>query len=193
MPRFIKKNFGTTNSNNPNTSKHMNKIFLTGYMGSGKSTVGKKLAAKLSYDFIDLDKLIEVEYQQSIPEIFATKGEKEFRAMEHNALKKLLEQSNIVVACGGGTPCYYNNMELMNNNGTTVYLKMSADALVSRLFHAKDKRPLIENKTEAELHTFVNRQLEKREDVYHQAQYIVKGKNLNVDELALFVKEQIGV
>jgi shikimate kinase len=171
----------------------MSKIFLIGYMGSGKSTVGKKLAAKIGYEFIDLDKLIEDEYQQTIPQIFATKGEKEFRAMEHNTLKKVIEKSNQVVACGGGTPCYYNNMELMNNNGTTVYLKMSVDALVSRLINAKDKRPLIENKTPAELHTFVNRQLEKREDTYHLAQYIVKGKDLNIDELALFVKEQIGV
>ncbi len=171
----------------------MSKIFLVGYMGSGKSSVGKKLAAKIGYDFVDLDKLIEKEYQLTIPEIFSTKGEKEFRAMEHNTLKKILEMSNQVVACGGGTPCYYNNMELMNSNGTTVYLKMSADALVSRLRNAKVKRPLIENKTEKELHEFVNRQLEKREDDYHKAQYIVKGKDLNVDELASFVKEQVGV
>jgi shikimate kinase len=84
-------------------------------------------------------------------------------------------------------------MELMNNNGTTVYLKMSVDTLVNRLLHAKDKRPLILNKTEKELKEFVNRQLEKREDIYHKAQYIVKAKELNVQELAAFVKEQIGV
>ena len=112
--------------------------------------------------------------------------------MEHNALKKLIDKkNNLVIACGGGTPCYYNNMELMNNNGNTVYIKMSADALVKRLLTAKDKRPLIENKTEQELKTFVNRQLEKREDMYHQAQYIVKGKDLNVEEFAAFVREQI--
>jgi len=171
----------------------MAKFFLTGYMGSGKSTAGKKLSAKLGYEFIDLDKLIETEYQQTIPEIFASKGEKEFRAMEHNALKKVMEKENIVVACGGGTPCYYNNMELMNNHGNTVYLKMSADSLVSRLLNAKDKRPIIANKTEKELREFVTRQLEKREDFYHQAQYVVKGKDLNVDELVLFVKEKVGV
>ena len=171
----------------------MAKIFLTGYMGSGKSTVGKKLASKLDYEFIDLDKFIETEYQQTIPQIFSTKGENEFRAMEHNALKKLIDKNNLIIACGGGTPCYYNNMELMNNNGITVYLKMSADALVNRLVNAKDKRPLIANKTEPELRKFVNRQLEKREDNYHQAQYIVKGKDLNVDELVSFVNEQINV
>ena len=88
----------------------MAKFFLIGYMGSGKSTVGEKLAAKLNYDFIDLDKLIESDYKQTIPEIFSTKGEKEFRAMEHNTLKRLLEKDNLVIACGGGTPCYYNSM-----------------------------------------------------------------------------------
>lgn len=171
----------------------MAKIFLTGYMGSGKTSAGKTLATQLGYEFIDLDKFVEQEYKMTIPEIFASKGEKEFRAMEHNALKKVIEKENTVVACGGGTPCYYNNMELMNNNGTTVYLKMSADSLVNRLMNAKDKRPLIINKDEKQLREFVNRQLEKREDTYHQAQYIVKGKDLNVKELAAFVKEQIGV
>lgn len=169
----------------------MAKIFLTGYMGSGKTTAGKKLAAKMDFEFIDLDTFLESEYQMTIPEIFASKGEKEFRAMEHNALKKLIERDNLVIACGGGTPCYYNNMELMNNNGTTVYLKLSADALVNRLLTAKTKRPLIANKTEEELRAFVNRQLEKREDQYHQAQYTVKGKDLDVEELAAFVKEKV--
>jgi shikimate kinase len=171
----------------------MSKIFLTGYMGSGKSSTGQLLASQLDYNFIDLDKFIEKEYKMTIPEIFSSKGEKEFRAMEHNCLKKVVEKENTVVACGGGTPCYYGNMELMNNNGTTVYLKMSVDTLVNRLLHAKDKRPLILNKTEKELKEFVNRQLEKREDIYHKAQYIVKAKELNVQELAAFVKEQIGV
>lgn len=165
----------------------MTKIFLTGYMGSGKSTAGKKLAAKLGFEFIDLDKFIETECGQTISEIFAEKGENEFRALEHNALKKLINKNNIVVACGGGTPCYYGNMELMNNNGITIYLKMSAEALASRLIKAKDRRPLIEGKTEDELKNFINEHLEKREDIYHQAQYIVKGKNLDVDELVDFV------
>ncbi|HEX8517107.1 MAG TPA: shikimate kinase [Bacteroidia bacterium] len=163
------------------------KIFLTGYMGSGKSTAGKKLAAKLNFEFIDLDKLIESDCGQTIEEIFADKGENEFRALEHNALKKLLQKDNAVIACGGGTPCYYGNMELMNNNGITIYLKMSAQSIATRLLKAKDKRPLIENKSEAELKEYITAHLEKREDIYHQAQYTVKGKNLNIDELVEFV------
>jgi len=171
----------------------MAKIFLIGYMGSGKSSTGKVLAEQLGFGFIDLDKLIEKEYQMTIPQIFSTKGEKEFRAMEHNTLKKVVDKDNVVVACGGGTPCYYGNMELMNNNGNTVYIKMSAESLVKRLLAAKEKRPLIENKTEPELKAFVNRQLEKREDTYHQAQYIVKGKDLNIHELADFIKKEVVV
>jgi shikimate kinase len=171
----------------------MAKFFLIGFMGSGKSTIGKQLAAKLKYDFIDLDKLIEEDYQQTIPEIFADKGENEFRAMEHNTLKKLLDRNKLIISCGGGAPCYYDNMELMNRNGVTIYIKMSADTLISRLVNAKEQRPLLANKTEEELRAYVHSQLEKREDIYHRAHYVVKGKDLNVNELALFIKEQIGV
>jgi len=169
----------------------MAKIYLIGYMGSGKSTAGQKLATKLNYKFIDLDKFIENEYGKTIPQIFAEKGENEFRAFENNALKKIIEMDNVVVACGGGTPCFYNNIDLMNNTGITVYIKMSVDTLVNRLKTAKEERPLIKNKTEDELKKFITRQLEKREDFYHKAQYLVKGKDLKVDELVSFIKEQI--
>lgn len=171
----------------------MAKLFLTGYMGSGKSTLGSTIASKMDYEFIDLDDFIVKENHMSIPEIFSSKGESEFRAMENNALTKLLEQDNLVVACGGGTPCYYNNMELMKNNGITVYIKMSVDTLISRLSTEKEKRPLIANKSNDELKAFITRQLEKREDFYQQAQYVVKGKNLNVDELSDFVKKEVGL
>jgi shikimate kinase len=169
----------------------MAKIFLIGYMGSGKTTAGKKLAAELGYAFTDLDHFIEAQYQQSIPEIFASKGEAEFRAMEHNALKKLLEKTDAVISCGGGTPCYFNNMELMNNHGLTIYLKMSVNALVNRLLNAKEKRPLIIGKSESELRAFITEQLEKREDFYTLAQFTVKGKDLKVEELAAFVRQSV--
>lgn len=168
-------------------------FFLVGYMGSGKSTIGKQLASKLRYEFIDLDKLIESDYHSTIPEIFATKGEGEFRAMEHNTLKKVIQKNNVVIACGGGTPCYYDNMELMSRNGITIYIKMSADTLISRLSNSPHDRPLLNNKTPDELRTFVAAQLEKREDVYHKAHYVVKGKDLNITGLAQFLKEQVGV
>jgi shikimate kinase len=169
----------------------MAKIYLIGYMGSGKSTSGVQLASKLGYQFIDMDKFIEAEHTLSIPQIFEKKGEAEFRKMEHNALKKLIDKDNIVIACGGGTPCYYGNMDLMNETGITVYIKMSVDALISRLITAKEERPLLKNKTQEELNAFITEQLEKREDFYHKAQYIVKGKNLKVNELVDFIREQL--
>ena len=166
-------------------------IFLIGYMGSGKSTVGKRLAKKLNFNFIDLDSFIEEENKLTISEIFTKLGENEFRALEHNALKKLISNTHTVISCGGGTPCYYNNIELMNNNGITIYIKMSIDTLAQRLFNAKQKRPLVANlSTITELKKIINEQLEKREAFYQQAQYTVKGKNLNLNELALFIENK---
>lgn len=169
----------------------MAKLFLIGYMGSGKTTVGKKLAAKLQLEFIDLDSFIEKEHKKTIPEIFKQDGEEAFRAIENNALKKLITKDNYIIACGGGTPCYYGNMNLLNNNGVTVYLKLSPDAIVNRLLNAKDKRPLIEGKSEKELKSFVIRQLEKREDFYNKAKYTVKAKDLDVDALVAFINKEI--
>ncbi len=169
----------------------MANFFLIGYMGSGKTTVGKKLAAKLNFEFIDLDKFIETEYKKTIPEIFKQDGEQAFRSMETNALKKLIAKKNSVIACGGGAPCYYGNMELINDNGISVYLKLSVDALSNRLLNAKDKRPLIEGKSEKELKSFIIRQLEKRENFYNKAKYTVKAKDLDIEELLSFLKKEL--
>lgn len=168
------------------------KIFLIGYMGSGKSTAGKKLASKLGLTFLDLDEYIETEYGKTISEIFDTEGEEKFRELEHLYLKKVLTFDNIVLSLGGGTPCFYNHMELLNNSGLTVYLKMSVDALASRLLNAKKKRPLIENMNESELKDFIEANLVKREPFYLQAHYKVKAKNLDIDELTEFLKKEVG-
>ena len=165
------------------------KIFLIGYMGSGKSTAGKKLASKLGMDFNDLDEHIESETGETIEQIFDLKGEDVFREMEHNALKSFLEKDNLILSAGGGTPCFFGNMELMNQNGVTIYLKMSADSLASRLVNAKKKRPLIRDMSEFDLKKFITANLEKREPFYLQSHYKVKGKNLDVDELADFIKK----
>lgn len=170
----------------------MTKLFLIGYMGSGKTTVGKKLATKLNREFIDLDKFIEEEYQKTIPDIFKQEGEEAFRLKENNTLKKIItKKENCVVACGGGTPCYYGNIEFINNNGVSVYLKLSTDAIVNRLINAKEKRPLIEGKSEKELKSFVIRQLEKREKFYSKAQYTIKAKDVNIEELVTFLKSEL--
>jgi shikimate kinase len=169
----------------------MTKIFFVGYMAAGKSSVGKELAANLKLKFIDLDHFVENEMGMSIPEIFSSKGENAFRAAENNALKKLIQTNDFVIACGGGTPCYYNNMELMNNNGITVYLKHSSETLFERLKSNKTERPIIANKKDEELLQFIKRQLEKREAFYHQALYTIKDKKLNVKDCAELIGKTI--
>lgn len=169
------------------------KIFLIGYMGSGKSTAGKALSEKLDFEFSDLDAHIEKEQGRSIEEIFEKEGEEYFRELESKALNFFLEKDNMVISVGGGAPCFYNNMELMNRNGVTVYLKLSVDSLVHRLVNATKKRPLIRDMSEFDLRDFITANLEKREPYYLHAQYKVKGKNLNVDELADFIKKEVGV
>jgi shikimate kinase len=169
------------------------RIFLIGYMGSGKSTVGKKLAAKLGLTFIDLDAEIEKVSGQEISALFEKEGEERFRAVEHDTLKRILLTDHFLLATGGGTPCFHHNMELMNSNGLTVYLKMSADSLAQRLENAKKERPLVKGMSGAELREFINTSLEDREDFYQQAHFTVKGKNLDVDELAEFLKKETGV
>ncbi|MEK6616439.1 MAG: shikimate kinase, partial [Bacteroidota bacterium] len=139
---------------------HM-KIFLIGYMGSGKSTVGKRLAEKLSrkeetnFDFIDFDKHIEKGTGKTITEIFASDGEEKFRMLEYEYLKKLLNKENSVISLGGGTPCFHNTIQLINKNGISVYLEMSLNALVARLSKAKNKRPLIRDLNEVDLKYFI--------------------------------------
>jgi len=167
------------------------KIFLIGYMGSGKSTVGKKLASQLGYDFADHDELIEKAVGKSVSEIFQEDGEERFREMEHHLLISLMTKDNVVISTGGGTPCHYNNMQLMNENGLTIYLKMSADTLVNRLRNAKTERPILAGKSAEDLYNFIVTHLENREPFYSEAQYKVKAKDLDIKELAEFVKKAI--
>lgn len=163
------------------------KIFLIGFMGSGKTTVGKKLSNKLGFQFIDLDEHIEKSYGKSVPEIFEMEGEEKFRTLETVALKEVVQFENTVIATGGGTPCFNRNMDIINKNGTSVYLKMSVDTLTNRLINAKSVRPLIKDFSEATLKEYILTKLTDREPYYLQSQYKVKAKNLNVEELADFV------
>lgn len=153
-------------------------------MGSGKSTVGKRLAEKLNVDFIDFDKHIEKETGKIITEIFDKDGEEKFRLLEHEYLKKLLNKENVIISLGGGTPCFHNNIHLINNNGISVYLEMSSDALVKRLLKAKNKRPLIRGLNEVDLRYFVEANLEKRKPVYQKANYLVPCDQLSADDIS---------
>jgi len=158
-------------------------IYLVGFMGSGKTTVGKKLAARLGFNFIDLDFLIEEKYHISIPNIFERFDEGAFRKLEHDALKSTSKLQNTIVSTGGGTPCYFNNMELMNEAGKTIYLRLHPSSLYKRLTESKKKRPLILNKSPKTLQSFIEDKLAERESFYNKAQVSVKGENLEVNDI----------
>jgi len=170
----------------------MKRIFLTGYMGAGKTTAGRELAKVLELDFIDLDHFIQARYQKTVGQIFQEVGENEFRIIERNILKEVGEFEDVVISTGGGTPCFFNNMEYMNNAGTTVYLKARPEALASRLNSCKEKRPLIKDKDEQELYTFIVDSLEKREPYYSQAKIIFETEQLvNREDVNQYVLQLI--
>lgn len=157
-------------------------IFLIGYMGSGKTTKGKNLARALQIPFIDLDSKIEEKKGQSISEIFEKEGEQSFRETEASVLRSLKSDSLMVISTGGGTPCFYENMQWMNDNGLTIYFEMPAAALYSRLKNAKKKRPLLMQQQDPE--AFIAKHLKEREIYYRQAKYTINGLSIDSLELA---------
>ena len=146
-------------------------IFLVGYMGCGKTTFGRKLATKLDWQFADLDELIEERYKISIHDFFAKYGEESFRRIENMMLRELLTKHRIIVSTGGGTPCFYNNMELMNRYGVTIFLNTPVPVLVQRLLNGKRKRPLVMGLGIDELIMKINQHLAQRIGYYNRAQY----------------------
>ena len=149
----------------------MTRIFLVGYMGAGKTTLGRALAKTLGLQFVDLDCYIEERYHKTISQIFADKGENGFRELEKRMLHEAGEFENVVISTGGGTPCFFDNMDYMNSQGTTVYLDVPVERLFIRLSIARHKRPLIKEKNDEELRAFISEQLEKREGYYRKAEY----------------------
>ncbi len=158
-------------------------VYLIGYMGSGKSTAGKKLAKNLGWNFIDLDNLIEEAQGITISEIFATQGEDAFRKIEQEMLATTFELSNTIVATGGGAPCFYNNMEDMNAHGITIYIDISPKALVSRLKGAINSRPILKGKSDDELLAFIEEALENRIPFYSKCKAKVEGLSLSAESL----------
>ncbi len=159
------------------------RIFLVGYMCSGKTTLGKYIAEKLNLSFIDLDEYIVEKENQSIGEIFESRGEEEFRVLEHNYLKELSSLDNIIIATGGGTPCFSNNMSLINNAGISIYLKTSIPVLIDRLLLMGDSRPLVKGKTRDELNEFVIPHFSSRELFYEKAKIKIICDDWNLKSL----------
>ena len=151
----------------------MTRIILIGYMGAGKTTVGKALAKELGIIFYDLDWYIENRMRKSIAQIFEERGEEGFRKIEYNMLHEVAEFENVIISCGGGTPCFFDNMDYLNQQGQVVYLKADPEVLYKHLAMSKNDRPLLRGKSHEQLITFIREQLEKREPYYAKARYIL--------------------
>lgn len=156
----------------------MIRVFLMGFMGAGKTTLGKALAKDLNISFIDLDQYIEQRYLKSVSQIFATRGEQGFREIESRLLREAGEFDDVIVSCGGSTPLIGDNMDYMLSQGKTVYLKCSNDTLMRRLRAASATRPLIAGKSDAELEAFIESETKRREPGYLRAEYICPGDRL---------------
>ena len=148
-------------------------LFLIGFMGCGKSSIGRQLARRLGYGFVDMDADIERVAGMTVTEIFARKGESYFRECEREALRRYAALNDTVVATGGGVPCGEGNMEAMNGYGVTVYFKMSPEKLAMRLHHGRDKRPLLRGKNDDELLEFIRERLPQREPYYGAARLVI--------------------
>lgn len=142
-------------------------------MGAGKTTVGKELAKALNLMFYDLDWYIETRMRKTVKEIFDERGEEGFRQIEHNMLHEVAEFEDVVISCGGGTPCFFDNMDYMNQQGETIYLQATPTVLQEHLKMGKGVRPLLLNKTPEEVSAFIATQLEKREQFYLKAKHIL--------------------
>lgn len=153
------------------------RIYLIGFMGAGKTSIGKKLARKINFQFVDLDDLIEAESEQKITEIFEEKGENYFRKLEQKVLFKTLKLENVIIATGGGTPCFYENMAWINKNGKSIYLKLNAGILHSRLKSKMKHRPMLQNKKN--LQNFIETKLQEREKFYELAHFTISMKEKN--------------
>ena len=154
----------------------MRPIFLVGYMGSGKSTVGKMLSSRLGYQLIDIDTFIENRFHKTIAQLFAERGENGFRDLEHLLLEEVCGFEDTVIATGGGAACFHDNMDLMNRSGLTVYLRVPVNILVERLKHGRSQRPLVSQKSDEELLSFIEGMLQTCDPFYSQAQMIVDSK-----------------
>jgi shikimate kinase len=166
------------------------KIFLIGFMGCGKSTLGRKLATRLGYTLIDLDHQIEKIANSTIANYFSANGEEAFRKLESETLKTLDYPKNCVVATGGGTPCYFDNIDWMNANGLTIYIEMTPLALAKRLEQGIAKRPLLSNLSEEGIVHFIENKLEERNVFYKKAKYSLNGINLTPEQIHALILAQ---
>ena len=151
----------------------MRRIILVGYMGSGKTTVGKALSKETGMMIYDLDWYIESRMRKSVSQIFAERGEEGFRKIEYNMLHEVAEFEDVIISCGGGTPCFFDNMDYLNQQGDVVYLKATPETLYKHLLMAKIERPLLKGKSSEELIAYITEHLKERSPFYEKARYIL--------------------
>jgi len=160
------------------------KIYLIGFMGSGKTHWGRLLSQKLSIPFFDMDEQVVSHEGKSIVEIFAENGEEHFRLLEKDILHIITEShESFVMACGGGSPCYFKNIDYMNNSGTTVWINTPTEVLFQRLIKEKDHRPLIKDFTDEQLRAYINRKFADRKIYYDQAEITIDEEPLQIEKL----------
>ena len=172
----------------------MKRIILIGYMGAGKTTIGKVLARETGMEFYDLDDYIVGRFHQKIPDIFAERGEDGFREMERRMLHEVAEFENVVISCGGGTPCFFDNMDYMNLQGETIFLDAPPEVLKEHLLMGKTVRPLIQGKSPEELTAFIEESLQKRRPFYQKAKHSLKIEVIHTKEqIKNYVNQIIGL
>lgn len=172
----------------------MKPIFIIGYMGCGKTTFGRALSEATGLRFIDLDSYIEQRHNATVRQIFEKSGESGFRETERDMLHEVADIEDAIISCGGGTPCFFDNMDFMNAHGTTLWLKASDDVLFSRLVRKREKRPLLAGRTDDEIRDIISTQLAHRVPFYSKAIHSWQGDSLEdrrqiQDNIANFLKE----
>jgi len=161
----------------------LGRIFLIGFMGCGKTTLGRKLASRLGYPFMDLDHILEAQAGMTIAEYFSAHGEAAFRQLESDILKQTDYPENAIISTGGGLPCFFDNMDWMNAHGRSVYIQLSPKTLADRLQHEKVKRPLLRDKHGDDVIAFITDKLAEREVFYNRATIVANGLALNAEKV----------
>ena len=168
----------------------MTRIILIGYMGAGKTTVGKALSKELGIIFYDLDWYIESRMRKTVAQIFAEKGEEGFRKIEYNMLHEVAEFEDVIISCGGGTPCFFDNMDYLNQQAQVVFLRCEPEVLKEHLLMGKGDRPLLKGKSAEELIGFIRQQLEYREPYYLKAKYTLDVSLMdNYDKIKITIEK----
>ena len=167
----------------------MDRIYIVGYMGAGKTTAARRLAQRMGWEVVDTDALFEEKYKISVNDFFNKYDEPLYRKLESEVLKATESLDHVVVSTGGGTACFFDNMDWMNQHGLTVFLRISPQAAVDRVIHSRHKRPLVEGKSEEELTEFVNQHYASRLPFYEQARITAKSEDFDIESLMEAIKD----